>query len=542
MKNTTEWEKQAMTFYNDTMQYATLSFRWLAAKGLLGEIELFKLYDSREAALADGLARLRDKAETFKAYNTQVASLNDELTARLAEITEATDNTLAQAETAINEAQQAYRLQPRIDSLIEVAAKIVVMPFNGQEELADAIANANAAATAAEKTEAFAQLKQAIDDFLPMTTSGTQPASPSFAETTGWETKVGTYTQGDQRTATQGGKTCWNAWWSGFGASYGKKRTMEIRQTITGLPSGLYQLECKAATQHFCLSDQHGYIVSGQDTLCTPNLQFDYMDLPTAATMWQTLTTPAVFVPTDGSITIGFVGSKDGATDYAWREYGNASSSGDRREGWWCATDFTLLYHPMFQFKVQANQYSTVCLPYAYPVPQGIKLYSIAGLMADYKNLALEEVTEPVAGMPYIYFCEDTVATFYTSGDAVKSPILSGTNNLRGYFTTNLKATAGRYMLINGVFERLTQRTDIPNYSAHLLKAEGIPVLTQWNGALIPINGVVDELGEPVGIDGIKTSENGNKETYDLGGRRTEKAGHGIYIERKNGRSQKLMK
>ena len=53
---------------------------------------------------------------------------------------------------------------------------------------------------------------------------------------------------------------------------------------------------------------------------------------------------------------------------------------------------------------------------------------------------------------------------------------------------------------------------------------------------------IVDELGEPVGIDGIKTSENGNKETYDLGGRRTEKAGHGIYIERKNGRSQKLMK
>ena len=543
MRNPTAWEKQAATFYNDTMQYATLSFRWLNAKGLLGDIELFKLYDSREEALADGLQRLRDKAETFKAYNTQVESLNEELTARMAAFTEADDQVLAQAEAAINEALQAYALQPRLDSLVEVAKKVVEMPFNGQQALNDAIATANAAANAAEKAEAFDLLKQAIDDFLPMTKSKTQPQSPSFAATTGWETKVGTYTGGDQRTATQGGKTCWNAWWSGFGASYGNRRTMEIRQTITGLPSGLYQLECKAATQHFCLSDQHGYIVSQQDTACTPKLQFDYMDLPTPATMWQTLTTPTVFVPEGGSVTIGFAGSKEGATDYAWREYGNTSSSGDRREGWWCATDFALLYHPMFQFKVKANQYSTVCLPYNCPVPEGIKLYSIAGLMADYQYLALEEVTEPVAGMPYIYICEDTLATFYTSGNAVNNPIITGTNNLRGYFTTSLKATAGRYMMFDGVFERLTARTDIEDYSANLTKAEGIPVLTEWNGAKVKINGVVDELGEPVGIDGTKAdAEEGNKQTYDLGGRPTEKGGHGIYIERKNGRSQKLLK
>ena len=119
---------------------------------------------------------------------------------------------------------------------------------------------------------------------------------------------------------------------------------MEIRQTVTSLPEGYYQLECKAMTEHFCISDQHGYIRSGNTEAVTPVLSKAYYDMP-VENHWETLVTTPLYVEPNGSLTIGFVSSKQGAEAGKWHTFGNASGTSDNREGWWCATDFVLKYH-----------------------------------------------------------------------------------------------------------------------------------------------------------------------------------------------------
>ena len=47
----------------------------------------------------------------------------------------------------------------------------------------------------------------------------------------------------------------------------------------------------------------------------------------------------------DGSLTVGFVSSKQGVKTGWWHKFGDASASSDNREGWWCATSFVLKYH-----------------------------------------------------------------------------------------------------------------------------------------------------------------------------------------------------
>ena len=50
-------------------------------------------------------------------------------------------------------------------------------------------------------------------------------------------------------------------------------------------------------------------------------------------------------MPANGSVTLGFKSSKNGAHTSWWHPFGNASGSKDNREGWWCATSFVLRYH-----------------------------------------------------------------------------------------------------------------------------------------------------------------------------------------------------
>ena len=119
---------------------------------------------------------------------------------------------------------------------------------------------------------------------------------------------------------------------------------MEINQTVTNLPEGYYRLECKATTEHFCISDQHAYLKNGSTVAVSPILSKGYFDLP-VPNVWDTLTTAPIYVEAGGSLTVGFVGSKQGAQTGKWHSFGNATATSDNREGWWCATDFILSYH-----------------------------------------------------------------------------------------------------------------------------------------------------------------------------------------------------
>jgi hypothetical protein len=547
MTNYDYWRTQQGVFNSGDNDEALLSFRWLGAKARLGDIELCRLFQTREEALADGVAQIRQKAILAKAWNTGIPALNEELEQRISNATGTDGEVLATITLAINDLLQAVSDQQVIDSLLTVAQNVSSMDFEGRENLLEAIETAKEPIqTASQAAQARQQLQQALDIFLVMNEATTQPLSPAFATTDGWETKVGTFTEGDQRTATQEDKTCWNAWWSGQPATEGTSKNMEIRQTISGLEEGIYALECKGSTQHYCLSDQHGYIKTQTAEAVTPYLTRDYLDVPGTISAWQTLVSTPIYVsgPED-AVTIGFIGSKQGATDYAWRRYGNedsAGNTGDLREGWWCATDFRLLFHPVLKRTVTPQQWGAICLPYAYRIPQGMKLYSIAGLHADYTKLCLEEVDYAEAGIPYIYMSENADVVFYANGQAEKSAG-RGENNLRGNFQVYSNAQVGYYLLKDGVWKRITEREPMTPYSATIRKIEGMTIIEDWDGVTMPIEGVENELGPSNIKSQCLNSDSQPSTLYDLQGRTTRQSQRGIVIKAdKKGHAQKQIK
>ena len=480
----TYWSTKQVVFNSGNNNEAVLAFRWLAGTAQIADIELRKLFSTEAEALADGGALNRQRNELLAPYK-------------------------AEKEKAV------------VDSLLTVARALADYHFEGREAL-------QAAIDAGDRQ----LLEDALNGFLTLEESAVQPQTPSFdGGADGWITKAGTFTEGDQRTATQEGKTCWNAWWSGKNASEGKKQTLEIRQRIGGLPEGLYVMECKAATQHYCLSDQHGFVKAENsekssslaDYAETPLLTRDYLDVPSTVSAWQTLTTTPVYISgaaTD-TLVIGFTSSKEGAVDYAWRRYGNnetASNNGDLREGWWCATDFRLLYHPVFRFATVPQQWGVVCLPYTFRVPEGMALYRIEGIRDNHTELCLERVTEPEPGMPYVYKTDQSKVVFYANGEAVKTALRH--NNVRGFFVTSTQAPVGSYLLEDGAWKRITEREAIADYSAVITKVDGMPVMTEWAGETMPIEGVADEIA--LGIEKPRPSTSAATTAiryFDLGGR-----------------------
>ncbi|MBO7067078.1 MAG: hypothetical protein J6W52_00110 [Bacteroidaceae bacterium] len=340
--NSTEWGVNTFLFNAETYTYGILSCYALAAKAQIDAIQLRQLFPTREAAIADGVEKARLRAEAQKTYNTEYPFLNDDLTTRMSAITGSDDTALAEIETILAEHLSAIRKKAEAKFIAATLKAVKQKPCPAYEEMLDLLHNAEEAMTGSEIITSVDQLQALMQENLAFTRSSKQPRTPSFTseKSTGWEVKVGTYTDGDQRTATKFGKTCWNAWWS----TTNQNATMEIRQTVTNLPEGYYQLECKATTEHFCISDQHGYLKNGDVEAVTQTLSKGYFDLP-VPDPWETLTTTPIYVEAGGSLTLGFVSSKQGAETGKWHSFGNASGTSDNREGWWCATDFVLKYH-----------------------------------------------------------------------------------------------------------------------------------------------------------------------------------------------------
>ena len=534
--NTTDWRKQTFTFNSGNYTKALLAFRWLAGTAMIDKVELRKLYPTRQAAVADGVTNSKKIAEVAEQYNTALPELNSELNTKLASLEGNDDEALYLAQDAIDAMLAAMADKDAIDSLLRIANSVRDMKFGGQDALESAMEQAENCNGASNITAARKQLQSALEQFYTTSEASKQPEQPNFASSNGWQVKVGTYKGGDQRTNTVGGKTCWNAWWSGIGASQGNKQTMEIRQNVENVPEGLYSLECKATTQHYCLSDQHGYLVCGQDTASTTNLKSDYFDLP-VGNIWETLSTTPLYVEEGGKITIGFVGSKQGAVDNAWHPVGEPTNSGDKREGWWCATDFILRYHPLHKQQVNAGEWKTICLPYTYEVPENAKFYKIAGILTDHSKICIEEVTTIEAGMPCIFLANADNLVFYEYGEKVASPLAYDTqNNLRGFFETSARAPKGSYVLLaNGAWIKVDQeRPQIENYSAIIYKLDGMNEISSWDG---PTMNIFDD------ADGIhyvgSTSQNA---TYFTTSGQQVSNPHGITIEVKNGKTRKTVK
>lgn len=533
-----DWKTYSSIFNSGDYDKVLTALRWLTAKGQISKIEIRRLFTTREEAVADGIRQERNKAEHIKKYNTTLLTLNEELTNTLNLITEQEDDALAEAISANQSALEALRQKQAIDSLLTVCATVDTMDFAGKEALLDAMEEAKKAETASAIISSRENLQNALDNFIGMSVATGQPASADLSSKEGWQVKTGTFQGGDQRLATKVNKTCWNAWWSGQPASKGTGASMEIRQDISGLDAGIYTLQCKATTEHACLSDQHAFIINRNEEAVSPALTYDYLDIPGARNPWQTLTTTPIYIGENDTVTIGFRGTKQGATDLMWKEFGNKDSKGDFREGWWCATDFQLFYHPFFRYTVVPAVYRTICLPYTYNIPEGVKFYRIAGLTSDYKNICLEEVESVEAGYPYIYISEKERVDLYTSGEAAARPVTRETNNLRGYFKTIATAAIGTYVLKDdGEWYRVEgERAFIANYTAIISKCQGIPVLEDWTGAKMPIHGAEAEFETPDNIKNISVKDGDRKNgVYDLQGRPATSQDKGIVII-KNGK------
>ena len=500
---TTNWITQFGNFNSDGYTQARVRLYTLGAKAQVDQLMLCQLFSTRDSAIVDGVEKVRQKAEEFKGYNTKFEYLNEDMTRVLASVTTTDAEALATLSETVQNAIKAYNYLDD-NTLVPYAEKLAAWKLYGSDALDMIINNAKEARTIEAVAKCYSALEEALIDYLPYQVVTDKITNPSFAKSTGWTVKTGTYTGGDQRLATQDGVTCWNAWWSGIDAT-DETQTMSIMQELKVTSSypnhGLYALECKASTEHYCLSDQHGYITDGTVKENTQNLKSDYLDLNmSVANRWGTLYSAPIYLSDNATVTIGFEGSKKGAQVNAWLAYGVTSNQkNDKREGWWCATDFAFRYTPLYMTTVVPNQFGSICLPYAVHSSESMKLYQIIGINADYTQLCLEEMESSEAGVPFIYRSSEAEAKFLEYGEAVTSP-KAGAGNLRGFYLSVGSIPSNYFYVKDGAFEKVVagERPSRSNFAAIMRpltdnNSKLIPVLTDWTGITMPINGVTDE-------------------------------------------------
>ena len=503
LQNTTNnWLTLYETFNSAEFDKVMVTFRMLGSSTQVDNMLLAQLFDTQQQAIADAVEKARLKAQAFIDYNTAYPDINSYIEETLTSATGTDQNALATIENAVTLAIQAYNITPQLQALTEKAQQLLTLSLHGSEEL-KAVCETNGDMSPSFIISHYDALQQAIEQYLPLTNAATQPQQPKFASATGWTTKCGTYTAGDQRTNKADGITFWNAWWSGISAAEGTAKTMEVKQDIKDLPHGLYTLQCKAATQHYCLSDQHAYITAAQDTAVSPQLTADYLDLPTVTPTdrWQTLTTMPLYADEGQTLTIAFTGSKQGATDNAWHEIGSKTDKTDKREGWWCATDFVLSHTPLYKTTVTPHQYQVTCLPYAVKPTEHLTFYTIAGITGDYTQLCLKPIAQAQPGVPVIYRSDDTTAQFNETGTPANIAT-DAPGNLRGFLKTNLHVPANYYYLQDGQFLKCTQafseRPYMTNFTGVIRplndsNSQPLTIYKTWKGLTIPISGITEE-------------------------------------------------
>ncbi|MCR5130116.1 MAG: hypothetical protein K6C10_01475 [Prevotella sp.] len=145
----------------------------------------------------------------------------------------------------------------------------------------------------------------------------TQGSAPQDGTSEGWY--IGE-SGGDQRLNFVAGKTCWNAWNNNF-------TSVSINQDITNLPQGFYKVSAEMVTQDEMFTDQHVFVKGMMGTKNSPVLNPENCSWD--GYLWETLTSEALVVPENGTITIGAWGTGSSTTGAA---------------GWFCATNFKLLY------------------------------------------------------------------------------------------------------------------------------------------------------------------------------------------------------
>ena len=523
LSNTSDWAVQSSITNSMIYKYCIVNMRDLAATAQIDRMMLCELFTTREAALADALEKARVHAEAFKAFNTRHAAMNAWLDARMA----GPECTAADIADAIATVQTAI---VAVDSVRLLYAHS--SPLFSEGLMTD---DAGGGLTWAERIDALdsepdlavstlALFRTMRDEACPVTILDDAVKAPAFSgSTAGWNLAAGTYRGGRQQAATVAGRTCWSALWTNVTAEEGAGTTLAVNQTLKGLSHGYYQLECKASTQHYCITDQHAFLTADNVTAVSPSMTIALQDIPSVADVdkWETLVTSPVYIADGAGVTIGFESSKAGATDGQWMAYANTTNTGDNREGWWCATDFCLRFIPFYKRTlVEGEQWGTICLPYAFTTDSETTLYQIAGVTADLKSVCLAPVDETIAGMPYVFRTTLSEMRFRETGKAVATAVTTD-QNFRGNFVAVSKAPVNSYVLYGNEWHRINttdDRVPLTDFGGMLRNASKLTVIDDWQGDTMPINDLERDI---TAIDAVNAdAATGTSRLYDVSGRR----------------------
>ena len=535
MSDITQWTQSSAAFQNATSSKMVISMTNLGGKAQFDEIFVGRLCETKEEALADALQCEKNRAEAFKQFNTKFDGLNDDITAIAASATDALS-----LEEAIKKQIEAYYILRNADSIRTAASDIINNKMTGYQDVQTALDMFNEASRGEEIVSTYSVLKNIVSEKIKFTYN-TAISAPTFASVSDWNVKAGTYTAGDQKTTTLSGKKCWNAWW-GISTSEAAGRTLEINQNITStassmkLPHGLYALECVATTQHLCESDQHAFLtnVATGKSVNSVVLPYGIQDLPQFEDedVWCKLVTPYLYFGGKEAAKIGFVSSKENAVDGAWMRYNAPTTTGDKREGWWAATDFKLRYIPMIIRATDNEGWGTICLQYSFDIPEGIKLYKLTGLTSDYKYICMEEETDEIeSGRPYIFKGEaNTDYVFYEKGNAVTN--VQRYSGLWGEFVSTRTYPIGTIVLTDGKWYYNSVRGgSIVNFGAYVLSIDDLTILDSWDGEKLP---TANMPAAPTAIQNVKSAQNpktSSSEIYDISGKRVNGNAKGIIVE-----------
>lgn len=374
---TDKWTRTEILFDNSASghqkDYLQCMFRWLGGGYGFDKFYLAKVYDVNKVTPVD-LIRLQFEQvkNDFITYETESDMISlPGLAIALSDYEEELENvddtniddmkaSIAKMQQLMVEAKGGVTNSVALSALIEsVTTELEKTNYPGSEDLEKVIEDATNIVTDVEATTAtgysaaLTNLKSALLKYrLSQNASADTPAdysffisSPSFSSSgtesasskyVGTWINGSTYTGGDQRLNFTQNHTCWNAWWNVSTADAGIK-ILDIHQTLSGLPNGMYSISCLAMTQDGCLSDQHAYAVSSVASAVSPNMTIaGWNNSDATLGVWDSLTTAKVLV-SDGTMTIGFTSSKTGTSD--------TNYSSDNREGWWCATHFSLHFY-----------------------------------------------------------------------------------------------------------------------------------------------------------------------------------------------------
>lgn len=544
--NNVVWSKYATTFNTGTYSKALVAFSHLGARAQFDQLSISRLFLSKEEAVADGLSAETRRARMLLDFNKSLPQLNEGVKSVLEQAGN-TEEYLLSLVSVIDNTIEALGMKRIADSVAVVAGAAIAEGFDGSEELKASIETLSSTTSAETYIGEVATLGEKLAVCMPFKETSFIK-HPSFGQQTiDWK-RTGSYTGGEQGISVQDGKKCWSALWKDISASEQDGLTMAVSQRIIKdaggeyLSHGLYVLECKASTQHYCVSDQHSYIVYKGDSIVSPILSADYLDIPaiTGNGKWQTLITPAVYVSDKDTLTIGFTSSKANAVDNAWKPYGDNNGKGDMREGSWCATDFVLRYLPVYHYKADASGWSTLCLPYDATPSKGVRFYQIAGVTADKSQICLEEINGSAAGVPCVVYSDHSDVVIYETGEKVTKRTV-GPNGLNGLFITSATTPENGLVLKDGKWviqnsPNRDERAKIGDYSAYIKNIDNMTVLQDWTGVTLPVSSLLSSVNR---ID----ADAGKPEFYSLDGIRYEKEPEsGVYVRVVDGKAVKVMK